>query len=44
MDPAQTAKVLAALTKGGKLPPSIRHQLARKRHARRQERQHQHKN
>jgi len=39
MDPAQTARVLAALAKGGKLPPSVRHQLARKRQARRQERQ-----
>ena len=44
MDPAQTARVLAALAKGGKLPPSVRHQLARERHARRQDRQrvHQH--
>jgi len=39
MDPAQTARVIAALAKGGKLPPCVRHQLSRERHARRQERQ-----
>jgi len=41
----QTARVLAALAKGGKLPPGVRHVLARERHARRRERQraHQHR-
>ena len=37
-DPAQVQRVLQALARGGKLPPSVRHQLRREQHERRQDR------